>query len=241
MLGALRRGPLTPPKHHELNLLVPSDGGLPRISPRGRVALQHAHLRSGVRLIARNRSGRSDESGAPMAVVAEGYRAALGAGLLDGVSVILGAELDLHLPRVGALLAYLACEPLPVCFVDEALRDSSAELLLFAPDDARAGELGCWATLDLQRDFSGGSRGLGTLSLGGFETSHSHHGLPSPCYYCGVSSAHHDTCLLRPLYMVIRFFRHIRSDHGSGRFLYPLHWLPVFCSLLGTAVEGGED
>ena len=49
-----------------------------------------------------------------MAVVAEGYRAALGATLLDGVSVILGAELDLDLPRVRALLAYLAFEGLPV-------------------------------------------------------------------------------------------------------------------------------
>ena len=49
-----------------------------------------------------------------MAVVAEGYRAALGATLLDGVSVILGAELDLHLPRVRALLAYLAFEGLIV-------------------------------------------------------------------------------------------------------------------------------
>jgi hypothetical protein len=93
-----RRGPLTPPKPHELNLLVTSDGGLLRISPRGRVALQDAHLRSGVRLIARNRSGRRDESGAPMAVVPERYRAALGAGLLDGVSMIFGAELDLHFP-----------------------------------------------------------------------------------------------------------------------------------------------
>src|SRR5215217_3894886 len=177
-----------------------------------------------------------------MAVVPEGNGAALGAGLLDGVSVISSAELDLHLSRVRTLLAYLAFEPLTVWFVGEALGDSSADLLLpFAPDDARAGELGSWATLDLQRNLPGGSSGIGTLCLGGFETSHSHHGLPSPCYYCGVSSAHHDTRLLRPLYMVIRFFRHIRSDHGSGRFLYPLHWLPVFCSLLGTAVEGGED
>jgi hypothetical protein len=72
MFGALRRGLLTPPKPHELNLLVSSDGGLLRISPRGRVALQDAHLRSGVRLIARNRGGRRDESGAPMAVVQEG-------------------------------------------------------------------------------------------------------------------------------------------------------------------------
>ena len=49
-----------------------------------------------------------------MAVVAEGYGAALGAGLLDGVSVITGAEFDLHLSRVRALLAYLAFEGLPV-------------------------------------------------------------------------------------------------------------------------------
>ena len=48
------------------------DGRLVRISPRDRVALQHAHLRSGVRLIARNRSGRRDEAGAPMALVPEG-------------------------------------------------------------------------------------------------------------------------------------------------------------------------
>jgi hypothetical protein len=54
MLGAPHRGPLTPPMPHELNLLVISDGGLLRISPRDRVALQDAHLRSGVRLIARN-------------------------------------------------------------------------------------------------------------------------------------------------------------------------------------------
>ena len=114
MLGALRRGLLTPPKPHELNLLVTSDGGLLRISPRGRVALQDAHLRSGVRLIARNRSGRRDQTGAPLAVVAEGYRAALGATLLDGVSVIFGAELDLDLPRVRALLPYLAFEGLTV-------------------------------------------------------------------------------------------------------------------------------
>jgi hypothetical protein len=114
MLGAPRRGLLTPPKPHELNLLVTSDGGLLRISPRDRVALQDAHLRRGVRLIARNSSGRRHESGAPMAVVAEGYRAALGTGLLDGVSVTSGAELDLHLSRVRALLAYLAFEGLPV-------------------------------------------------------------------------------------------------------------------------------
>ena len=57
---------------HGLNLLVTSDGGLVRIPPRDRVALQHAHLRNGVRLIARNRSGRRDETGAPMAVVPEG-------------------------------------------------------------------------------------------------------------------------------------------------------------------------
>src|SRR5215208_5802424 len=151
-----------------------------------------------------------------------------------------GAELDLHLPRVRALLPYLAFEPLPIWFVDEALRDSSADLLLLAPDGARAGELGSWATLDLQRDLPGVSSGVGTLSFSGFETSHSHHGLPSPCYYCGVSIAHHDTRLRLP-YMVLRFFRHIRSDLGRGRFLYPLHWLPVFCSLLGTAAEGGED
>ena len=74
-----------------------------------------------------------------MAVVPERYRAALGAGLLDGVSVTSSAELDLHLPRVRTLLAYLAFEALPVWFVDEALWDSSAELLLlFAPDGARA-------------------------------------------------------------------------------------------------------
>src|SRR5215210_1368909 len=192
-----------------------------------------------------------------MAVVAEGYRAALDAGLLDGVSVTSGTELDLHLPRVRALLPHLAFEPPPVWFVDEALRDSSADLLLlFVPDDARAGELGSWATLDLQRDLPGGSSGVGTLSLGGFETSHSHHVLPSPCYYCGVSSAHHDTRLLRPPYLVVRFFRRVRSDLGRGRFLYPLYWLPVFCGLLGgrsvllslggrtrlgTAVEGRED
>src|SRR5215204_3212536 len=114
MLGALRRGLLTPPKLHELNLLVTSDGGLVRISPRVRVALQHAHLRSGVRLIARNRCGRSDESGAPMTVIPEGYRAALDAGLLDRVSIITGAELELHLSRVRVLLFYLAFEPLPV-------------------------------------------------------------------------------------------------------------------------------
>src|SRR5215217_9675503 len=63
MLGAPRRGHLTSPKSHELNQLVSSDGGLLRNSPRDRVALQHAHLRSGGRLIARSRSGRSDESG----------------------------------------------------------------------------------------------------------------------------------------------------------------------------------
>jgi hypothetical protein len=114
MLGAPRRVHLTSPKPHGLNLLVTSDCGLLSISPRDRVALQHAHLRSGVRLIARNRRGRRDQSGAPMAVVPEGYRAALGATLLDGVSVILGAELDLHLPRVRALLAYLAFEGLIV-------------------------------------------------------------------------------------------------------------------------------
>src|SRR5215208_8011314 len=153
MLGAPHRGPLTPPKPHELNLLVTPDGDLVRISPRVRVALQHANLRSGVRLITGNRSGRRDETTAPMAVVLEGYRAALGAGLLDGVSVTSGAELDLHLPRVRALLAYLAFEGLSVWFVDEALGDSSAHLHLFAPDNARAGELGCWATLDLQRDL----------------------------------------------------------------------------------------
>src|SRR5215208_2669715 len=136
-----------------------------------------------------------------MALVPVGYRAALGAGLLDGVSVIFGTELDLHLPRVRALLAYIAFEPLPVCFVDEALRDSSADLLLFAPDDARARELGSWTTLDLQRDLPGGSSGVGTLSLRGLETSHSHHGLPISCYYCGVSGAHHYTRpLLRPPY-----------------------------------------
>jgi hypothetical protein len=166
----------------------------------------------------------------------------LDASLLDGVSVALGAELNLHLSRVRALLAYLAFEGLPVWFVDEALRDSSAELLLlFAPNDAHAGELGCWATLDLQRNLPGGSNGIGTLSLGGFKTSHSHHGLPSPCYYCGVFSAHHDTRLLRPPYMVVRFFRGVRSDLGRGRFLYPLYLLPVVCGILGTAVEGGED
>src|ERR671921_1779989 len=176
-----------------------------------------------------------------MALVPEGYRAALGASLLDGVSVTSGAELDLHLPRVRALLPYLAFEPLTVWFEDEALRNSSADLVLFAPDDARAGELGCWATLDLQRDLPGGSSGVGTLSLGGIETSHAHHCLPSPCYYCGVSSAHHDTRLLRPPYMVVRFFRGVRSALGRGRFLYPLHRLPVFCGILGTAVEGGED
>src|SRR5215218_6192259 len=176
-----------------------------------------------------------------MALVPEGYRVALGAGLLDGVSVITDAELDLHLPRVRALLAYLAFEPLPVCFVDEALWDSSADLLLFAPDDARAGELGSWTTLDLQRDLTGGSSGVGTLCLGGFETSHSHHGLPSPCYYCRVSSVHHATRLLRPPYLVVRFFRRGRSALGRGRFLYPLYLLPVFCGILGTAVEGGED
>src|SRR5215210_203014 len=241
MLGAPRRGPLTPPKSHELNLLVTSDGGLVRISPRDRVALQDAHLRRGVRLIARNRSGRRDETGAPMALVSEGYRAALDAGLLDGVSVTSGAELHLHLPRVRALLPCLAFEPPPVRFVDEALRDSSAELLLlFAPDDARAGELGSRATLDLQRDLPGRSSGVGTLSLRGFEPSHSHHGLPSPCNYCGFSSAHHNT-RSRPPYMVVRIFRRVRSDLGRGRFLHPLHWLPVFCGLLGTAVEGGED
>src|ERR687890_337414 len=177
-----------------------------------------------------------------MAIVPEGYGAALGAGLLDGVSVISSAELDLHLSRVRTLLAYLAFEPLTVWFVGEALGDSSADLLLlFAPDDARAGELGSWATLDLQRNLPGGSSGIGTLSLGGFETSHSHHCLPSPCYYCGVSSAHHDTRLLRPPYKVIRFFRGVRSALGRGRFLYPLHWLPVFGGLLGTAVEGRKD
>ena len=114
MLGAPRRGLLTSPKPHELNLLVTSDGGLLRSSPRVRVALQHAHLRSGVRLIARNSSGRRHESGAPMALVTEDYRAALGAGLLDRVSVISSAEFDLHLSRVRALLAYLAFEGLPV-------------------------------------------------------------------------------------------------------------------------------
>src|SRR5919112_5469199 len=139
-----------------------------------------------------------------MAVVPEDYGAALGAGLLDGVSVISSAELDLHLSRVRTRLAYRAFEPLTVWFVDEALGDSSADLLLFAPDDARAGELGSWATLDVQRDLPGGSSGIGTLSLGGFETSHSHHCLPSPCYYCGVSSAHHDTRLLRLPYMIVR-------------------------------------
>jgi hypothetical protein len=66
-------GPPNPYKvPHGLNLLVSSDGGLLRISPRVRVALQDAHVRSGVRLIARNRSGRRDESGAPMAVIPEG-------------------------------------------------------------------------------------------------------------------------------------------------------------------------
>src|SRR5215208_5752330 len=137
-----------------------------------------------------------------MALVPEGYRVALGAGLLDGVSVITDAELDLHLPRVRALLAYLAFEPLPVCFVDVALRDSSAVLLLFAPDNARAGKLGSWTTLDLQRDLPGGSSGVGTLSLRGLEPSPSHHGPPISCYSCGVSSAHHDP-LLRPPYMVV--------------------------------------
>src|SRR5215208_38063 len=72
MLGAPRRGLLTAPKPHGLNLLVTSDCGLLSISPRDRVALQHAHLRSGVRLIDRIRCGRSDQSSAPMAVVAEG-------------------------------------------------------------------------------------------------------------------------------------------------------------------------
>src|SRR5215208_267597 len=176
-----------------------------------------------------------------MALVPEGYTVALGAALLDGVSVIFGTELDLHLPSVRALLAYLAFEPLPVCFVDEALRDSSADLLLFAPDNARAGKLGSWTTLDLQRDLPGGSSGVGTLSLRGLETSHSHHGLPISCYYCGVSSAHHDTLLLLPPCMVTRFFRRVRSNLGRGRFLYPLHRLPVFSGLLGTAVEGRED
>src|SRR5215210_3744478 len=173
-----------------------------------------------------------------MAVVAEGYRAALDAGLLDGVSVTSGAERDLHLPRVRALLPYLAFEPLPVWFVDEALRDSSAHLLLlFAPDDARAGELGSWATLDLQLDLSGGSSGVGTLSLrvplSVFGPSHSQDGIPSPCYYRSLSSAHHDT-RLRPPSMVVRFFRRVRSGLGRGGFLYPLHWLPVFCGLLGV-------
>src|SRR5215211_181973 len=177
-----------------------------------------------------------------MAVVPEGYGAALGAGLLDGVSVISSAELDLHLSRVRTLLAYLAFEPLTVWFVGEALGDSSADLLLlFAPDDARAGELGSWATLDLQRDLPRRSTGVCTLCLGGFEISRSHHCLPSPCYYCGVSSTHHDSRLLRPPYKVIRFLRHIRSALGRGRFLYSLHRLPVFGGLLGTAVEGGED
>src|SRR5919107_2874951 len=163
-----------------------------------------------------------------MAIVPEGYGAALGAGLLDGVSVISSAELDLHLPRVRALLAYLAFEPLTVWFVGEALGDSSADLLLlFAPDDARAGELGSWATLDLQRDLPGGSSDVGTLSLCGSGTSHSHYCLPSPCYYCGVSSAHHDTHLLRPPYMVVRFFRGVRSDLGGRRFLFPLAWRPA--------------
>src|SRR5215203_3835792 len=133
-----------------------------------------------------------------MALVPEGYRVALGAALLDGVSVIFGT------------------------------------------DNARAGKLGSWTTLDLQRDLPGGSSGVGTLSLRGLETSHSHHGLPISCYYCRVSSAHHDT-LLRPPYMVVRFFRRVRSDLGRGRFLYPLHRLPVFSGLLGTAVEGRED
>src|SRR5215212_3901047 len=114
MLGAPRRVHLTSPKPHGLNLLVTSDCGLLSISPGVRVALQHAHLRSGVRLIARNRCGRSDESGAPTTVIPEGYRAALGAGLLDRVSVITGAELDPHLSRVRALLPYLAFEPTPV-------------------------------------------------------------------------------------------------------------------------------
>src|SRR5215217_5303403 len=168
-----------------------------------------------------------------MVVVLERYRAALGAGLLDGVRVTSGAELDLHLSRVRTLLPYPAFEPLPVWFEDEALRDSSAELLLFAPDKARAGELGSWATLDLQRNLPGGSSGVGRLSLGSFETSHSHHGFPISCYYCGVSSAHHDTCLLRPPYMVVRFFRGVRSALGRGRFLYPLHLLLVFCGLMG--------
>src|SRR5215203_211603 len=176
-----------------------------------------------------------------MALVPEGYRVALGAALLDGVSVIFGTELDLHLPRVRALLAYLAFEPLPVCFVDEALRDSSADLLLFAPDDARAGELGSWTALDLQRDLPRGSSGVGTLCFGGLETSHSHYGLPGSCYYCRLPSAHHDSRLLRPPCKVIRFFRGVRSDLGRGRFLYPLYLLPVFCSILGTAVDCRED
>jgi hypothetical protein len=49
-----------------------------------------------------------------MTVIPEGYRAALDAGLLDRVSVITGAELDLHLSRVCALLAYLAFEGLTI-------------------------------------------------------------------------------------------------------------------------------
>src|SRR5215213_10185060 len=115
MLGAPRPGPY--PRQSPMSKIFSCRwlvGGLVSISPRDRVALQHAHLRSGVRLIARNRRGRRDQSGAPMAVVPEGYRAALGASLLDGVRVIFGAELDLHLPRVRALLPYLAFEALIV-------------------------------------------------------------------------------------------------------------------------------
>src|SRR5215213_10762949 len=106
MLGAPRPGPY--PRQSPMSKIFSCrwlDGGLVSISPRDRVALQHAHLRSAVRLIARNRSGRRDQSGASMAVVPEGYRAALGAGLLEGVSVISSAEFDLHLSRVRALLS----------------------------------------------------------------------------------------------------------------------------------------
>jgi hypothetical protein len=49
-----------------------------------------------------------------MAVVPEGYRATLGAGLLDRVSVISSAEFDVHLSRVRPLLPYLAFERPPV-------------------------------------------------------------------------------------------------------------------------------
>src|SRR5215212_6755415 len=122
------------------------------------------------------------------------------------------------------MLSYLAAEPLAVWFIGEGLGDFSVNLVLVVPDRTRAGELGSWATLDLQRDLSWVIGGAGFVVL--------HIGTTSPCIGCLHPLSFAGRLLLGRCTVAVSLLRRRSTLTPAGLFLL---------TTLGTRTTEGQE